>query len=193
MISHFKLEEESEEGKIDFNKEEIKEKKSLYTILYDFAENTTAHGFSQIVQANHFWSELFCVTALMICHVIILVHVQPLINLYYMKPVGTSESVEFERAPNFHLKNCSSEKYWEKIWHRRYGSCFVFNNDKMQDGMNRKVERISQAGPFESLKLLLNVRKDQYVRSLTDSAGIKLYIGTQGSFYHMLDKGQGRI
>ena len=70
-------------------------------ILQSFAENTTAHGFGQIVLARHVLLKLFWILALITCHVLIFIHAKLLVDHYSNKPVSTSETVFYEHAPNY--------------------------------------------------------------------------------------------
>lgn len=81
--------------------------------------------------------------------------------------------------------DCKLKDYWEKTWDFQYGVCFVFNNDYYNNGSKKELSRVYNTGPYESLHLVINITQSQYYEVLTQRAGIQLYIGDQGSFYHL--------
>ena len=54
----------------DFQKES-KEKKSVRKILFHFADNTTAHGFGQVIVTKHFLLKIFWILSILMCHILI--------------------------------------------------------------------------------------------------------------------------
>ena len=84
----------------DFQKED-KQKRSVRKILLHFADNTTAHGFGQVIAAEHFLLKIFWILSILTCHILIFVHVKPLVTRYISKPVSTTESVVYEHAPKY--------------------------------------------------------------------------------------------
>ena len=233
-----------------------KQEKSIRKILFHFADNTTAHGFGQIIVAEHFLLKIFWIVAILTCHILIFVHVKPLVNRYISRPVSTTESVVYEHAPEypvlvvcnenmikrakvplllqkinsisgkniqsvdytliaeleaeigrkifkygynfedlfakctlFQTKDCTSENLWDLYWHPRYGSCFAFNDYYFQNGSVNHIERAARAGRLESIELILKINQQQYFENLTSDAGIRLYIGYQGTHYQPFEKG----
>lgn len=85
--------------------------------------------------------------------------------------------------------DCKFKDYWEKTWDFQYGVCFVFNNDYYNNGSKKELSRVYNTGPYESLHLVINITQSQYHEVLTQRAGIQIYIGDQGSFYHLHHRG----
>ena len=77
--------------------------------------------------------------------------------------------------------NCQGPKWWKQIWHWRYGNCYAFN---MYDPINNmtKIQKVRRTGPGQGLEVNLFLGQDEYFdSSLTETAGIVLHIGPQGS------------
>ena len=239
----------------DFQKEG-KQKRSVRKILLHFADNTTAHGFGQVIAAEHFLLKIFWILSILACHILIFVHVKPLVTRYISKPVSTTESVVYGHAAKYPVvvvcnenmikrdkvplllqeinniaanniksvdytliaelegkigrkifkygynfedmfikctlyqtKDCTSENYWDSYWHPRYGACFAFNDHNFQDGNANYIERAARAGRLESIELILKINQQEYFKNLTSDAGIRLYIGDQGTHYQPFEKG----
>ena len=83
----------------------------------------------------------------------------------------------------YQTKDCTSENYWDSYWHPRYGACFAFNDHNFQDGNANYIERAARAGRLESIELILKINQQEYFKNLTSDAGIRLYIGDQGTHY----------
>ena len=244
-----------EKDQCDFQKEG-KQERSVRKILFRFADNTTAHGFGQVIVAEHFLLKIFWILSILTCHILIFVHVRPLVTRYISKPVSTTESIVYEHAPKypvvvvcnenmvkrdkvplllqeinnitgnniqsvdhtliaeleaeigrkifkygynfedlfakcklFQTKDCTSENLWDLYWHPRYGSCFAFNDYYFQNGSVNHIERAARAGRLESIELILKINQQQYFENLTSDAGIRLYIGYQGTHYQPFEKG----
>lgn len=89
----------------------------------------------------------------------------------------------FISCKHFHFKDCKEERYWDKIWHPHYGTCFAFNDDRYKNGSFKQLETITpNIGISSSLELVLNISQDLYY-GLDVDAGVRLYLGYQGSFY----------
>ena len=95
----------------------------------------------------------------------------------------------FISCKHFHFKDCKEERYWDKIWHPHYGTCFAFNDDRYKNGSFKQLETITpNIGISSSLELVLNISQNLY-HGLDVDAGVRLYLGYQGSFYQPLKKG----
>lgn len=228
-------------------------------ILYDFAQTTTAHGFSQVANSKNIIQKLFWIVLVTGCNLYIILNTITFIDTYNRKSTSTNVylrkemssifpvvvlcnvniinsakrdeilreinemnrmkgqnisakinfrtitelqlsigdrifnySTMFDRffisCKLFHFKNCKEERYWEKIWHPHYGTCFAFNDDRYKNGSIKQLEMISEVGILSPLELVLNISQGLYY-DLDVDAGVRLYLGDQGSFYQPLKKG----
>lgn len=89
-----------EKDQCDFQKEG-KQERSVRKILFRFADNTAAHRFGQVIVAEHFLLKTFWILSILTCHILIFVHVKPLVTRYISKPVSTTESIVYEHAPKY--------------------------------------------------------------------------------------------
>jgi len=71
----------------------------------------------------------------------------------------------------------------------RYGSCWAFNTGDGHDGGGSvPLVEILRTGPFGGIHLKLNIQQPEYMESTT-SAGIRMYVGDQGTYFSILDDG----
>ena len=229
-------------------------------ILSQFAQNTTAHGFSQLVKSKGKIQKVFWITLIIGCNVYILMNIKNLIQYYQKKSISTNIYFKNDASPVFpvvvlcnvniinkdkidkilieiqkmnqnkernitatinlqiiaelqlfkndqifdygtqfdelfiscnlfKIRNCSNEKFWEKIWHPVYGTCFVFNEGFYQNGIKKDIEKVPNTGLIGSLDLVLNISQDLYYSDSGLNAGVQLYLGDQGSHYELPTKG----
>ena len=102
---------------------------------------------------------------------------------------GTNFDDFFIRCKLFNTRNCRTKKYWDKIWHPLYGTCFVFNEDFHQNGTTKSIMKVPNVGPIGSLEMVLNISQELYNNFFNAEAGVYLYLGDQGSLYQPLTKG----
>ena len=75
----------------DKEKEDLKFTSSNITaILHNFANETTAYGFAQVINAKGLLLKLFWFVGIIACYVFICLHVETLIFRYNDKPITTS-------------------------------------------------------------------------------------------------------
>ena len=231
---------------------------NLKTILHNFAGETTAHGFAQLINTKWVLLKLFWIIGIAACYVFIILQVKTLIVRYNKKPVTTTVYTVTEHAPFFPVvvicnKNmikrektgkllqeiqrvnkennqniteeishtsiaqlvqiikqkifeygeqfedfieecklfkvhpCKTEKAWERVWLPHYGSCFVFNDIQHINETLRPIERVAGASHYDSLELNLNISQQQYLKDI--GAGVRMFVGDQGSFYKPLENG----
>ena len=229
-------------------------------ILSQFAQNTTAHGFSKLVKSKGNIHRVFWITIIIGCNGYMLMNIKTLTEYYQKKSISTSIYFKNDVSPVFpvvvlcnvniinkdkinkilieiqkmnqnkgrnitasinlqtiaelqlfineqifdygtqfdelfiscklfKVKNCRTAKFWEKIWHSMYGTCFVFNEAFYQNGTRKSIAKVPNAGLIGSLELVLNISQDLYYDVLNTDAGVQLYLGDQGSFYEPLAKG----
>lgn len=70
-------------------------------ILKKFADNTTAHGFGQIINTKSKPIKLFWVITMIVAFVVLCINIQPLFTKYLSKPTITKIKVQTDRQPNF--------------------------------------------------------------------------------------------
>ena len=85
-------------------------------------------------------------------------------------------------------KDCNDED-WDRFWHWKYGSCFVYNSGMHRNGTLKNITEVSKTGPNSALELNLFLDQRQYNTFLTETAGIRLHIGQQGKFYEPFNNG----
>ena len=85
--------------------------------------------------------------------------------------------------------NCKSSHYWNRFWHWKYGSCYVFNSGFQHNGIEKPVLNVSRAGDDRALQMLLYINQTQYSLNGSDTAGIRFYISDQGGYYLPHEKG----
>ena len=229
-------------------------------ILIEFAQSTTAHGFSQLVNSKGIIQRLFWISLIIGCNGYILMNIKKLVENYQNKFISTNvyfksnaspafpvvvlcnaniirkdavdkilKEIEkmnqrkgrnttatislatiielqlaiydkifkygtkfddfFIRCKLFNTRNCRMKKYWDKIWHPSYGTCFVFNEDFHQNGSTKNIMKVPNVGPIGSLEMVLNISQDLYYDFFNADAGVHLYLGDQGSLYQPLTKG----
>ena len=229
-------------------------------ILSQFAQNTTAHGFSQLIKSKGNILRVFWIALIIGCNGYILINMKTLIEHYQKKSISTSVYIKndassafpvvvlcnvniinkdkidkilieikkmnknkgrnitatinsqtiaelqlfindqvfdygtqfdqlFISCKLFQVKDCRIKKFWEKIWHPMYGTCFVFNDVFYQNGTKKDIVKVLNAGLIGSLDLVLNISQDLYYDTLNIDSGVQLYLGDQGSLYEPLAKG----
>ena len=239
--------------------ENAKENPKLKDIFSQFADTTTAHGYTHVVNATHSYSKIFWIVVLIVCHVYVVINIVLLVTQYLEKPITTSVYFENELSPPFpvivvcnenkfkkdnisdllyeiekHNDNidsisrnisffdimrlldrleekvfdygtsfdefihscslysrldCKSRYYWDRTWSYNYGACFVFNDAYYKNGTKKNLFRVANTGPYESLQVVFNITQNQYYENMTHNAGLQIYIGDQGSFYHVTHQG----
>lgn len=71
---------------------------NIATILHNFANETTAHGFAQLINAKGLLLKLFWIIGIIACYVFICLHVKTLIFRYNNKPIITNIYTKTEYA-----------------------------------------------------------------------------------------------
>ena len=231
---------------------------NLKTILHNFAGETTAHGFAQLINTKWVLLKLFWIIGIVACYVFIILQVKTLIVRYNNKPVTTTVYTVTEHAPFFpvivicnknmikrektvklleeikrvnkennqniteeisytsiaqlvqiikkkifeygeqfedfvgecklfKVHSCKTEKAWKRVWLPHYGSCFVFNDIQYINETLKPIERVAGASHYDSLELNLNISQQQYLKDT--GAGVRMFVGDQGSFYKPLENG----
>ena len=87
----------------------------------------------------------------------------------------------------FKVHSCKSRELWNRIWLPYYGTCFVYNDIHNKNGKPKPIEKVSGASRYDALKLELNISQSQY--SKDTGAGVRIFIGEQGSFYKPHENG----
>ena len=231
---------------------------NLKTILHNFAGETTAHGFAQLINTKWVLLKLFWIIGIVACYVFIILQVNTLIVRYNNKPVTTTVYTVTEHAPFFpvivicnknmikrektvklleeikrvnkennqniteeishtsiaqlvqiikqkifeygeqfedfigecklfKVHSCKTEKAWKRVWLPHYGSCFAFNDIQYINETLKPIERVAGASHYDSLELNLNISQQQYLKDT--GAGVRMFVGDQGSFYKPLENG----
>ena len=231
---------------------------NLKTILHNFAGETTAHGFAQLINTKWVLLKLFWIIGIVACYVFIILQVNTLIVRYNNKPVTTTVYTVTEHAPFFpvivicnknmikrektvklleeikrvnkennqniteevshtsiaqlvqiikqkifeygeqfedfigecklfKVHSCKTEKAWKRVWLPHYGSCFVFNDIQYINETLKPIEKVAGASHYDSLELNLNISQQQYLKGT--GAGVRMFVGDQGSFYKPLENG----
>ena len=269
-----------------------KETRKIYFKKYfvEFAENTTAHGFGQIVISKVLPIRVFWIFVLIACHVVVCIHVRRSVVRYMDKPISTRVTLERDTSAIFpaivicnknmikkdkyaelwkhaekhftsyfdeskkntldksYIKdvdladwdeiktkptitldteeqihvalaeaakelgkkiheysnplhemihkckwkreyNCESSHYWNRFWHWKYGSCYVFNSGFKHNGVEKPVLNVSRSGDDSALEIVLYINQTQYSLNGSDTVGIRFYISDQGGYYSPHEKG----
>lgn len=92
--------------------ENAKENPKLRDIFSQFADTTTAHGYTHIVNATHGYSKIFWIVVLIVCHVYVVINIVLLVTQYLEKPVTTSVYFKNELSPPFPvIVVCNENKF----------------------------------------------------------------------------------
>ena len=250
------MEKNISKGKDGKSTEEIRKLRDIFS---QFADTTTAHGYTHIVNVSHNYLKIFWIVILIACHACVVLNIVLLVTQYLEKSVTTSVYFENELSPPFPVivvcnenkfkkdrigdlfyeikkhndkmgnisgnislvdemglqdsleeklfdygtsfdefihscslysrLDCKSRYYWDRTWSYNYGACFVFNDAYYKNGTNKNLFRVANTGPYESLQVVFNVNQNQYYENMTHNAGMQIYIGDQGSFYHVTHHG----
>ncbi|KAF6027318.1 hypothetical protein EB796_014358 [Bugula neritina] len=73
----------------------------------------------------------------------------------------------------FDGKNCDETEFWT-YYHSTYGNCYTFNTGKYGP-----VKRSTMPGPSHGLTLVVNTGVYEYIKFLTEEAGIKVVVHDQ--------------
>ena len=94
--------------------QKVKERKTLKEILHEFAHNTTAHGFGQVLATSNIFVKCFWITIMIVCAAALCIQINPLINRFFSKPTSTKISI-VTRGGSRILFNVGSYKVPKKM------------------------------------------------------------------------------
>ena len=91
------------------------EKEGFAYIIKSFAENTTAHGFAQIIIAGNLVTRLFWIIVMIGGFIILCIQIQPIFQKFLDKPRATNVQIVTDRRPVLPVIIVCNENLIKKI------------------------------------------------------------------------------
>ncbi|XP_028411225.1 degenerin deg-1-like isoform X2 [Dendronephthya gigantea] len=77
-------------------------------------------------------------------------------------------------------KSSDYTDWWVHSWHYKYGNCYTFNGGVNQKEKAIRILSTSKPGPSQGLSLRLNIQQEEYLRYVSDEAGVRVILHDQG-------------
>ncbi|XP_028411227.1 acid-sensing ion channel 4-A-like isoform X2 [Dendronephthya gigantea] len=78
------------------------------------------------------------------------------------------------------MKSSNYTDWWVQNWHYKYGNCYTFNGGVNQNGEAMRTLSTSKPGPSQGLSLRLNIQQEEYLKYVSDEAGVRVILHDQG-------------
>ena len=80
----------------------------------------------------------------------------------------------------YDCKNSNYSNWWFHRWHYKYGNCYTFNSGIDQNYQAVRTLSTSKPGPSQGLSMRINIQQEDYLKYVSDEAGVRVMLHNQG-------------